>query len=71
LQADLTVLSLQGVHQLPTYDPISTVVFASSGRDVVLTVIAGKEVFRDDKVINVDEDGLRARMGEIAEKLKG
>jgi hypothetical protein len=28
-------------------------------------------VFRDDKVINVDEDGLRARMGEIAEKLKG
>jgi cytosine/adenosine deaminase-related metal-dependent hydrolase len=71
LQADLTILSLQGVHQLPIYDPISTVVFASSGRDVVLTVIAGKEVFRDDKVINVDEDRLRARMGEIAEKLKG
>ena len=71
LQADLTVLSLQGVHQLPTYDPISTVVFASSGRDVVLTVIAGKEVFRDDKVVHVDEDRLRTRMGEIARKLAG
>src|SRR5216683_3200560 len=69
LQADLTVLSLQGVHQLPTYDPISTLLFASSGRDVVLTVVAGKEVFRDDKVVNVDEDRLRARMREIARKL--
>ncbi len=70
LQADLTILSLEGVHQLPTYDPISTLLFASSGRDVVLTVVAGKEVFRDDKVVNVDEDRLRARVGEIAEKLK-
>jgi 5-methylthioadenosine/S-adenosylhomocysteine deaminase len=70
LQADLTVVSVQGVHQLPSYDPLSTVVFSSSGRDVVLTVVAGQEVFRDDKVVNVDEDRLRARMGEIAEKLR-
>ncbi len=70
-QADLTILSLQGVHQLPVYDPISTVMFSSSGRDVVLTVVAGQEVFRDGKVVSVDEDRLRARIGEIAEKLKG
>jgi cytosine/adenosine deaminase-related metal-dependent hydrolase len=69
LQADLTVLSLKGTHQLPCYDPIDTVVFSSSGRDVILTVVAGKEVFREGQVINVDEDRLRARMGEIAKKL--
>ena len=69
LQADLTVVSLKGTHQLPCYDPIDTLVFSSSGRDVVLTVVAGKEVFRKGQVINVDEDRLRARMGEIAEKL--
>jgi cytosine/adenosine deaminase-related metal-dependent hydrolase len=69
LQADFTVLSLKGTHQLPCYDPIDTVVFSSSGRDVILTVVAGKEVFREGQVINVDEDRLRARMGEIAEKL--
>ncbi len=69
LQADLTILSLQGAHQLPSYDPISTIVFASSGRDVMLTVVAGREVFREGRVMNVDENRLRARMEEIARKL--
>lgn len=68
-QADLTVLSLTGAHQLPNYDPAATVAFASSGRDVILTVVAGREVFRAGRVVGVDEDRLRARMGEIAAKL--
>jgi hypothetical protein len=35
----------------------------------VLTVVAGKEIFKDGRVVNVDEERLRARMMEIAEKL--
>src|SRR5688572_2804523 len=68
-QADLAVVSLAGVHQLPSYDPIATLIFASSGRDVILTVVAGREVYRDGRVTTVDEDRLRARMNEINEKL--
>jgi 5-methylthioadenosine/S-adenosylhomocysteine deaminase len=68
--ADLTAVSLTGTHQIPGYDPISTLIFASSGRDVLMTVIAGREVYRDGRVSNVDEDRLRARMHEISEKLK-
>lgn len=68
-QADLTVVSLTHVHQLPSYDPIATLIFASSGRDVILTVVAGREIFRDGCVTTVDEDHLRARMKEIVEKL--
>ena len=68
-QADLVALSLTGVHQTPNYDPIATAIFASSGRDVLMTVIAGREVFRDGRVTGVDEERLRARMHEIAEKL--
>jgi len=67
--ADLAVVSLTGVHQLPSYDPIATLIFASSGRDVILTVVAGREVYRDGRVSNVDEDRLRARMLEISNKL--
>jgi 5-methylthioadenosine/S-adenosylhomocysteine deaminase len=67
--ADLAVVSLTGVHQLPSYDPIATLIFASSGRDVILTVVAGREVYRDGRVTNVDEDRLRARMLEISDKL--
>jgi hypothetical protein len=46
-------------------------IFASSGRDVILTVIAGSEVYRNGRVSNVDEDRLRARISEINHRLNG
>jgi 5-methylthioadenosine/S-adenosylhomocysteine deaminase len=67
--ADLAVVSLTGAHQLPSYDPVATLIFASSGRDVVLTVVAGREVYRDGRVTTVDEDRLRSRIHEISAKL--
>ncbi len=69
MQADFAVVELSGSHQVPSYDPISTLIFASSGRDVILTVIAGREVYREGKVVTVDEEQLRARMREITAKL--
>jgi cytosine/adenosine deaminase-related metal-dependent hydrolase len=69
-QADLAVVSLTGVHQVPNYDPVATLIFASSGRDVILTVVAGREVYRDGRVTMVDEDRLRARMHEISKRLR-
>jgi 5-methylthioadenosine/S-adenosylhomocysteine deaminase len=68
-QADLAIVSLSGIHQLPVYDPVAALVFSSSGRDVVMTMVAGREVYRDGTVLNVDEARLRARIGEIATKL--
>lgn len=68
-QADFAVVSLDGTHQLPSYDPASTLVFSSSGQDVVLTVVAGRELYRDGGLPGVDEERLRARIKEIATKL--
>lgn len=68
-QADLVVVGLDGTHQLPVYDPTTTLIFASSGRDVLLTIIAGREVYRDRRVLTVDEDRLKVRINEIARKL--
>jgi len=70
-QADLAVVSLAGAHQIPGYDPVATLIFASSGRDVILTVVAGSEVYRNGRVSNVDEDRLRARISEISHRLHG
>jgi len=67
--ADLAIVSLAGTHQQPSYDPTASLIFSSSGRDVVMTVVAGREVFREGRVVNVDEERLRARMSEIAVKL--
>ncbi|HEU0253978.1 MAG TPA: amidohydrolase family protein, partial [Pyrinomonadaceae bacterium] len=70
-QADLAIVSMSGVHQTPNYDPVAGLIFASSGRDVIMTVIAGREVFSDGRVTTVDEDRLRARMKEINHGLHG
>jgi cytosine/adenosine deaminase-related metal-dependent hydrolase len=69
LQADFIAVSLNAAQQLPVYDPEAALIFASSGRDVMMTVVAGQEVYRDGRVQTVDEERLRARMNEIAVKL--
>jgi hypothetical protein len=43
--------------------------FASSARDVILTVVAGKEVFAENEVKLLDEPGLHRRLREVAKKL--
>lgn len=70
LEADLTIVKLDGVHQLPVFDPSETLVFSSSGRDVLLTMVAGKEIYREGRVLTVDEERLRARLKEINERLR-
>lgn len=68
-QADLAIVALDGAHQLPVYDPAAALVFASSGRDVRLTMVAGKEVYRDGRILTVDEERLRARIDELSTRL--
>ena len=69
LQADLAVVALDGAHQLPIHDPATALVFASAARDVRLTVVAGREIYRDGRVLTLDEEQLRARLTELAARL--
>lgn len=64
-QADLAVIALNGVHQTPVYDTQAALLFSSSGRDVLATMVAGREVYRDGSMLTIDEERLRARMEEI------
>lgn len=68
-QADFAAIRLDGAHQLPIFDPADTLIFSSSGADVLLTVVAGKEIYRDGKVLTIDEDDLRTRIKMIAGRL--
>lgn len=70
MQADFAVVALNGTHQLPSYDPVNTLIFASSGRDVILTVVAGREVYREGRITTIDEERVRGRMQEISFKLR-
>jgi cytosine/adenosine deaminase-related metal-dependent hydrolase len=68
-QADMTVIGLGGAHQIPAHDAAAALVFASTGRDVLMTMVAGNVLFSDGRVHTVDEERLRARMGEILKAL--
>jgi 5-methylthioadenosine/S-adenosylhomocysteine deaminase len=69
-QADLTVVRLDGVHQHPVTNPVDGLIFSSSGRDVRMTMVAGKEVFRDGVITTVDQAELSSRLTTVREKLE-
>jgi cytosine/adenosine deaminase-related metal-dependent hydrolase len=72
MQADIAVVNLSGAHQQPISDPIDTLIFASSGRDVILTTVAGQEIYRDQTITSANErefrslaNGVRAKIGAL------
>ena len=69
MQADITIVDLNSPHQQPVRDPADALVFASSGRDILLTMVAGKEVYRDGRVSGLDESEFRERLAQVRTKI--
>jgi 5-methylthioadenosine/S-adenosylhomocysteine deaminase len=69
MQADITIVALNGAHQQPVRNPADALVFSSSGRDVVLTMVAGKEIYRDGELSTIDEGEPRRRLETIRSRL--
>ncbi len=70
MQADLAVVGLDGMHQQPVTNPVDTLIFSSSGRDVRMTMVAGKEIFRDGTVAAANQNDLRSRLNVVRDKLE-
>jgi 5-methylthioadenosine/S-adenosylhomocysteine deaminase len=70
MQADIAVVALSGAHQQPLDDPAAALVFASSGRDVLMTMLDGEEIYRDGVVSGVDESEVRARLSKTRIKIE-
>ncbi len=58
--ADIAAFPLTHDKALPGTDPVATAVFALGGTDAVLTVVKGRELFRDGKIAGEDH-ALRRR----------
>lgn len=69
-QADFAVLSLENIAQMPVHDIYSALLFASNARDVRLTIVAGREVYRDGESKLIDESEIKEKLREIAVKMK-
>lgn len=56
--ADLCVLDLTQPNLMPMYNPISHIVFAATGLDVRMTMVAGKILYEDGVYHTIDFEGL-------------
>ena len=54
-RADLIVVSMDGARQTPMYDPLSHLVYVSRGDDVRTTIVNGRVLMRDRRVLTLDE----------------
>jgi cytosine/adenosine deaminase-related metal-dependent hydrolase len=68
MQADIAVIDLNGAHQQPVNNPVEALVFSSSGRDVVMTMVAGKEIYRNGQVVTVSENESESRLAKMVSR---
>jgi len=69
--ADLCALDLSRPHLQPNSDPVSDAVYAANGGEVVLTMAAGRVLYRDGEFLTIDYGALRQEFGETARRLTG
>ncbi|HEY5839666.1 MAG TPA: amidohydrolase family protein [Pyrinomonadaceae bacterium] len=69
MQADLIAVALDGAHQQPPTNPVDALIFSSSGRDVRMTMVAGKEVYRNDRLTTANELELQLQLRFVRERL--
>jgi 5-methylthioadenosine/S-adenosylhomocysteine deaminase len=53
-RADVIVVSMQSARQTPMYDPLSHLVYVTRGDDVRTTIVNGRVLMRDRKVLSLD-----------------
>jgi 5-methylthioadenosine/S-adenosylhomocysteine deaminase len=69
-RADLITVSMTAARQTPMYDPLSHLVYVTRGDDVRTTIVNGRVLMRDRKVLTLNEaDVLREARG-MTEKVR-
>jgi 5-methylthioadenosine/S-adenosylhomocysteine deaminase len=69
-RADLLVVSMASARQTPMYDPISHLVYVTRGDDVRTTIVNGKVLMRDRKVLTLDAAQVLAEARGFADKVR-
>jgi 5-methylthioadenosine/S-adenosylhomocysteine deaminase len=70
-RADLIIVSMASARQTPMYDPLSHLVYVTRGDDVRTTIVNGKVLMRDRRMLTLDEADVlaeaRTYIGKVRE----
>jgi 5-methylthioadenosine/S-adenosylhomocysteine deaminase len=69
-RADLIVVSMRSARQTPLYDPVSHLVYVTRGDDVRDTIVNGRVLMRDRKVLSLDADAVLKDARAMAVKVR-
>jgi 5-methylthioadenosine/S-adenosylhomocysteine deaminase len=69
-RADVITVSLNGARQTPIYDAVSHLVYVAHGDDVLNTIVNGRVLMRDGKVLTLDEKAVIAEGRGWVEKVR-
>src|SRR6476646_9122193 len=69
-RADVIVVSMNAPRQTPMYDPRSHLVYVTRGDDVQTTIVNGKVLMRDRKVLTLDSRQVLADARTMADKVR-
>ena len=68
-KADLIVVDTSAAHSTPMYDVYSAIVYALKSSDVRTTVIGGKVVMEDRRMLTLDEPAILAKAAEYSKQI--
>ena len=69
-RADVIVVSMAAPRQMPLYDPLSHLVYVTRGDDVRTTIVNGRVLMRDGKVLTLDEASVLREARAWANRVK-
>jgi 5-methylthioadenosine/S-adenosylhomocysteine deaminase len=69
-RADLIVVSMGAARQAPMYDPLSHLVYVTRGDDVRTTIVNGRVLMRDRKMLTLSEPDVLADARRLAADVK-
>ena len=70
-RADIILVSMSSAHQTPMYNPVSHLVYATHGDDVRTTIVNGRILMRDRRMLTLDEPAVLAEARRWGERVRG
>jgi len=67
--ADVILVDLGGAHNQPTHDPAANLVYSTRASDVRTVICDGKVIMREGKLLTLDLEEIKARVGESMTRL--
>jgi cytosine/adenosine deaminase-related metal-dependent hydrolase len=69
-KADIVVVDLRGMHTAMNDDPIRTLVYFASQRDIETVIVNGKTLVEDRRISGLDEEKLSAEANKVNQAWK-